>query len=109
MTFVTRLTLQSGDRIVLDETVAEIKTFVSRKGAEMKGPHPKPPTAVRAPRLKRLDDTDDRFEDWCYTVYTRNIEIVGHDTVARAVASQGFPNSVHVSVEIEQLRSAGEF
>ena len=109
MTFVTRLSLQSGDRIVLDETVAEIKAFVSRKGAEMKGPHPRPPTAIRAPRLKRHDDIDHRFNDWSYTVYTRDIEIVGHDAVARSVASRTFPGSVHVSVEIEQLRSAGEF
>lgn len=109
MTFVTRLTLKSGDRVVLDETVAEIKQFVSRKGAEMKGPHPRPPSKFSVSLPKLLESGSDRYSDWSYTVYTRNIEIVGHDAVARSVASRSYPGSVQVVVQVEQLRSAGDF
>ncbi len=107
MTFVTRLTLRSGDRVVLDETVSEIKTFVSRKGAEMKGPHPRPPTSIAVPMRKRLECDAERFSDWSYTVYIREVEIVGHDSVARAVASRSFPPSLQVVVEVEHVRTAG--
>lgn len=109
MSFVTRMTLRSGDRVVLDETVADIKAFVSRKGAEMRGPHPKPPIkrSVRLPKRLSADAGD--FRDWTYTVYTRKLEIVGHDSVARDVATRSFPPSLQVIVEIEQLGRAGDF
>lgn len=109
MSFVTRMTLRSGDRVVLDETVNDIKSFVSRKGAEMRGPHPKPPRKCAVGLPKRLTGDGPRFRNWSYTIYTRELEIVGHDAVARAVASRDFPSSLQVVVEIEQLRSAGEF
>lgn len=108
MTFVTRMTLRSGDRVVLDETVTEIKEYLSRKGAEMKGPHPRPPTKRSVPLCKRLADGAGRFADWSYTVYTRELEIIGHDPVARDVATRSFPPSLHVVVEIEQLGSPGD-
>lgn len=106
MSFVTRVTLRSGDRVALDETVADIKEFAKRKGAELKGPHPRPPDEVRVPLSKHLGPGD-RFRDWTYTVYTRDLEIVGHDAVAREVATWSFPRSVHVAVEVERVRSAG--
>ena len=106
MTFVTRLSIQSGDRVVLDQTVDELKQFVARKGAEMKGPHPRPPETIRVPLSKQLDPTGNRFSAWSYTVYVRDIEIIGHDNVARAVAGWDFPDSIHVAVEVEQVRSA---
>ena len=102
MTFITKMTLESGDRVVLEETVDEIKAFVSGKGVELKGPHPRPPVNYRIPIQKRLDADSGRFADWRYTVYRRDIEIVGRDDVARAVATRDFPRSVHVSITVDQ-------
>lgn len=106
MTFVTRLTLRSGDRAVLDATVKEIKTFVSRKGAELKGPHPRPPSTIYVGLSKRLRADDDQFSRWKYTVYRREMEIRGYDTVAREATTRAYPSSVHVAVEVEQLGHA---
>lgn len=106
MTFVTKLTLQSGDRAVLDRVVDEIATFVERKGAEMKGPHPSPPETLRVPQHKRTTGGDS-FGSWSYTVYTRTIEIVGHDSVARQVMDRKRPAGVHLGVEVEQVRQVG--
>lgn len=111
MTFVTKLTFQSGDRAVLDDVVSSVATFVERKGAELKGPHPRPPKALGVPQYKRTTGTDsatgDSFSPWKYTVYTRTLEIVGHDDVARQVTERSFPEGVHVEVELEQIRSMG--
>jgi ribosomal protein S10 len=103
MPFVTRLRLQSGDRDTLDAVVTDIKETATRKGAELKGPHPKPPTDLRVPQYKRADG-DDTFDPWTYTVYTRTVEIVGHEDFARSVAGRSFPDSVHISAEVEQVR-----
>jgi len=103
MPFVTKLRLQSGDRGALDAVVTDIKETATRKGAELKGPHPKPPTELRVPLYKRVD-SEDTFDPWAYTVYTRTIEIVGHDEFAREVAGRSFPDSVHLSAEVEQVR-----
>jgi ribosomal protein S10 len=107
MTFVTKLTLQSGDRAALDDVVSTIATFVERKGAELKGPHPKPPKTLGVPQHKRTTGEGGRFPPWKYTVYTRTLEIVGHDEVARRVTQRPFPDGVHVEVEIERIRSMG--
>jgi small subunit ribosomal protein S10 len=105
MPFVTKLTLKSGDRHVLEDVVDTIKATASRKGVELKGPHPHPPDELRIPQFKRLATADnDRFEPWNYTIYTRTIEIIGHDDFARSVAERDFPDAVHVSAEIEQRR-----
>ncbi|WP_435335229.1 30S ribosomal protein S10 [Haloarchaeobius sp. TZWWS8] len=108
MSFTTRLTLQSGDRAVLDSVVDDIKATVSRKGAEMKGPHSSPPERLRVPCYKRPGTGDEEsFDDWSYPVYSREIEIVGHDELASAIAHREFPDSIHVEVEVEQIRSMG--
>jgi ribosomal protein S10 len=107
MPFVTKLELRSGDRAALDGVVDDIKATAERKGAELKGPHPMPPTNVRAPQYKRVE-ADTAFDAWEYTVYTRTIEIVGHDEFARAVTEWSYPDSVHVTAEIEQLRQPGD-
>jgi ribosomal protein S10 len=104
MPFVTKLTLESGDRHRLEDVVTMIKETAARKGVELKGPHPHPPDELRVPQSKRLVDDGDRFQPWNYTVYTRTIEIVGHDEFARSVAERDFPDGVHVSAEIEQRR-----
>jgi ribosomal protein S10 len=106
MPFVTKLRLQSGDREALDSVVSDIKAAATRKGAELKGPHPKPPSRLRVPQCKRVG-TDATFGVWEYTVYTRTLEIVGHDEFARAVAERSFPRSVHVTAEVERVRGTG--
>ena len=103
MPFVTKLRLQSGDRQALDGVVTDIKETAERKGAELKGPHAKSPDHRRVPLLQRID-SENSFETWDYTVYTRTVEIVGHDEFARAVTEWSFPESVHVSAEIESIR-----
>ena len=107
MPFVTKLRLQSGDVDALDRVVTDIKETAARKGAELKGPHPKPPSRFRVPQHKRVGGTG-TFAPWEYTVYTRTIEIVGHDEFARDVTEQSYPDSVHVAAEIEQLRQASD-
>jgi len=107
MPFVTKLRLQSGDREALDSVVTDIKETAARKGAQLNGPHPMPPTELRVPLYKHLDASE-TFDTWNYTVYTRTIEIVGHESFARSVAGWPFPDSVHVTVEVEQVRSSSD-
>ncbi|MFC6973900.1 uS10/mL48 family ribosomal protein [Halomicroarcula sp. GCM10025709] len=107
MPFVTTLTLSSGDREQLDDTVEEIKQRAERKGVELKGPHPEPPTDLRVPQSKTLGPGDGRFESWSYTVYTRTIEIVGYEEFARSVAQRSFPGGVHVEAGVEQRTQIG--
>lgn len=107
MTFVTKLTLQSGDRHLLDDVVGEITDLVERKGAEMKGPHPEPPDSYRVARYKRLEGEGGRFDPWTYTVYTRTIEIIGHDPVARLVTERPYPPAIHLQVDVSQIRPMG--
>lgn len=106
MTFVTKLRLQSGDRPALDRVVDDIRSTCRRKGAEMKGPHSNPPASHRVPQYKRLD-ADGEYPPWKYTVYERELEIHGHDDIARDVAQQSFPESIHVEVEVERVETAG--
>lgn len=108
MTFVTRLTLQSGDRAALDALVGDIKETAERKGAALKGPHSHPPERLTVPQHCRLHTDDDRrFSSWEYTVFTRELEIHGHDNLARNIASQDFPDSVHIEAEVEQIHDMG--
>ena len=107
MTFVTKLTLTSGDRDRLDSYVSDIVELVERKGAEMTGPHPHSPRELRVPQYKRLGAGGDRFSPWRYSVYVRTLEIVGHDEVARRVTQQSVPPEVHVEVEVEQVTGLG--
>ncbi len=108
MTYVTRLRLQSGDRDALDSVVEGIKSTAERKGAALKGPHSHPPRTLGVPRHARLHADDDRrFDDWEYTVFSRELEIHGHDGLARDVASRELPDSVHVEVEVKRIRGMG--
>lgn len=109
MTFVTKMTLQSGDRVALDDVVSEIQSVAARKGAELKGPHSNPPEQIRVSLYTRLSDPNARaYDPWNYTVYTRELEIVGHDEVARQITrGTDFPPSIHVEVEIEQIQPLG--
>lgn len=107
MPFVTKLELTSGDRGALDRVVEDIKTTASRKGVEFGGPHSGQPRNQRAPQSKRLSTTGGRFDDWTYTVYSRTIEITGHDEFAREVAGGEFPPSVHVEIDVHQVKQTG--
>ena len=107
MPFVTTLTLQSGDREVLERVVGKIKGRAERKGVELRGPHAESPFDVSAPQSKRLDSADRSFPHWTYTVYERRMEIIGHDDFARDVAGREFPAGIRVDVDIERVSAPG--
>jgi ribosomal protein S10 len=106
MTFVTKLRLQSGDRAVLDSVVDDIQSTAERKGAELKGPHSNPPQRMQVP-LSKQTTGEGHLGSWEYTVYSREIEIVGHDDIARRIAGREFPSSLHVEVGVEQINPVG--
>jgi ribosomal protein S10 len=107
MPFVTRLTLKSGDGERLESVVDDIKERAERKGVELKGPHPKPPSRHTVPQYKGLKD-DGTFDSWEYTVYTRTVEIVDHNEFARQVTEQDYPDSIHITADIEQFNQTGD-
>lgn len=101
MPFVTRLTLRSGDGDLLESVVSDIKTRAERKGVQLKGPHPKPPDRHSVPQYKRAG-SDETFDNWEYTVYTRVIEIIDHNEFARDVAGRAYPPRIHLTADVEQ-------
>jgi ribosomal protein S10 len=101
MSFVTRLTLQSGDRATLDRVVADIKTTVERKGAAFNGPHSLPTETYSVP-LHESATSDRRLGTWDYTVYTRELELVGREDLARDIAGRSFPDSIHVEIAVDR-------
>jgi len=103
MPFVTTLTLQSGDRAVLERVVGDIKQRAERKGVELKGPHAETPVDRSVPQAKRCDAAGRRFSPWRYTVYIRRLEVVGHDEFARSVAEEPFPEGIHLDVDVERV------
>lgn len=107
MPFVTTLTLQSGDRAVLERVVGDIKARAERKGVELRGPHAETPAEKSVPQSKRLAAHGERFGSWRYTVYERRMEIVGHDEFARDVAGQEFPPGIHIDVDVERVSAPG--
>ncbi|HKJ59990.1 MAG TPA: uS10/mL48 family ribosomal protein [Halobacteriales archaeon] len=108
MTFVTKLTLRSGDRAALDGVVESILERARRKGAEMRGPHAEAPRDHHARLYARLDGDESRqYGTWTYPVYTRRLSLVGREEFARLIIGEGFPDSVHVEAEVEQTRPAG--
>jgi ribosomal protein S10 len=107
MPFVTRLTLKSGDGDVLDSVVSDIKARAERKGVELKGPHPKPPTQQTVPLYKKQSGHE-QFGSWEYTVYIRTIEIVDHNEFARDIAEREYPDSIYISADIERFSQTGE-
>jgi ribosomal protein S10 len=99
MSFVTRMTFQSGDREALDGVVGDLRETLERKGAQFNGPHSRPTETLSVPMY--ADVTGDRtLGDWTHTVFTRTIELVGHDTLARQLTERTLPETVHLSVEV---------
>ncbi len=107
MPFVTTLTLQSGDRDVLDRVVRDIKHRAETKGVELRGPHAESPESVSVPQSKRLNASGTSFRHWNYTVYERRVEIIGYDEFARDVAGQNFPDGIHIDIDIERVSAPG--
>lgn len=105
MPFVTRLTFRSGDSDRLESVVSTLKTRAERKGVQLRGPHAEPPSRYRVPQHKGVEQG--RFDAWGYTVYTRVIEVVDHNEFARQVAERDYPDSIHVSADVEQFSSVG--
>lgn len=103
MTFVTKLSFESGDRAALEETVSDLKTMVERKGAECKGPHTPPAETHLVPQYANLQPGE-RFDDWEYSVYSRRLEIHGAEHIAREIGHMDLPASIHVEIEVEQKR-----
>ena len=106
MTFVTKLTFQSGDRAVLTETVDDLKALVERKGGQCKGPHTAPERRVRVPQYQTLQPGA-TFPSWEYRVYERRLDIHGAEHIAREIGHMDFPDSIHVEIEVEQQRPLG--
>lgn len=106
MTFVTRLSFQSGDRAALEDVVTTLKTDLERKGVEVKGPHQEQPEELSVPQYRRLAPGDS-FDPWRYTVYARWMEIHGAENVARQVVDRAFPDSIYVEVEVAHRRTQG--
>lgn len=106
MTFVTKLTFQSGDRAALDDTVEGIKEMLERKGVECKGPHSSAPEKFHVPQYHNLINGE-TFDTWTYTVYTRRMEIHGSEHIAREVSHMDFPDSLHVEIEVGRKRPLG--
>lgn len=106
MTFATRLRLESGNRDALMRVVEEIRSMAEQKGAELNGPHSYPPETLRVPQHKGIG-VQDRFEAWEYTVYRRELEISGHEDLAREITEREFPESIHVEAEINPVGSMG--
>ena len=103
MTFVTRLTLRSGDRNSLDKTMENLKRSAEKKGIRVRGPHTPSPQTYRAPQYRRMDDIEKKFPPWEYNVYERWIEISGYDESIRRITDVDFPKGVHVEVEVLQM------
>ncbi|MFB6110933.1 MAG: 30S ribosomal protein S10 [Halobacteriaceae archaeon] len=102
MTVRTKLTLESGDRAALDGVVESVKTTARRKGADFRGPFDDPPETHAVPLYRSVGSGDDVWDTWEYTVYRRRIEVDGHDEIAQTVLERSFPDSVRVSIEVEQ-------
>jgi small subunit ribosomal protein S10 len=101
MRFATTLTLRSADRTALDETVADCKAMLERKGVEFRGPHPSPTRTVSVPLYD--GSRGERCGEWTYTVFTRELEVLGRGELTRELAERSFPESVHIAIEVDQV------
>ena len=101
MSVVTTLRLESGDRQVLESVVEDLCTTAQQKGAELNGPHSYPPKQQGVPQYEDIEGT--AFGTWEYTIYRRELSIVGHDALAKELAQWSFPTAVHVELELSPL------
>lgn len=54
-----------------------------------------------------VDTADGTFPPWRYTVYAREMEIVGREEFVRDIAAREFPESIRVEVEVSQRTGTG--
>ena len=102
MSFVTTLRLQSGDRAALEGVIEDIRETANQKGAELNGPHSFPPEQLSVPIY--ADTSGDRVLDtWTYTVYRREIELVGHEALAREITAWELPEAVRLEAEVTSV------
>lgn len=100
MPYRARLELVSGDREALDASVDRLRQLADRKGANVTGPHARPTREIDVP-LYRHHDADEPRATWRYRVYTRHLEVVGHESVTRAIANVPIDPAVSVSFNVE--------
>lgn len=101
MSVVTTLQLESGDQQLLDAVVDDLSETAQQKGAELNGPHSFPPTTHAVPQYEDIDT--DAYDTWEYTVYRRELSVIGHDGLAKDLARWSFPPAVHVELELSPL------
>ncbi len=106
MPYRTTLVLTSGDRTALEVAVTSLRSIAESKGAEITGPHTKPSQTISVPLFKRLEGSD-RFETWEYEVFRRELIVSGHNEVARRLAAESLPESVAVSLTVDQVEAMG--
>lgn len=103
MPYRATLLLTSGDRSALDRTVDRLRRVADRKGANVSGPHTRPTRELDIP-LYKSPRGDETFDTWRYTVYTRKLEVVGHESVTRAIAAE----TAHAVVDITLTVTSAE-
>ncbi|MFB6187175.1 MAG: 30S ribosomal protein S10 [Halobacteriaceae archaeon] len=97
------ITLKSGDKQTLERVVTNLKDQAQRKGIEVKGPHTDPPVEYQLPLFECLDASAAKyFDQWTYTVYSRRLQISGHNENLRDLLDQQFPESIKVELELDQ-------
>ncbi|PSQ39176.1 30S ribosomal protein S10 [Halobacteriales archaeon SW_5_70_135] len=121
MAYVTRPRVTGGDRATLDSAVSDVRTTAERKGVELTGPHSRPPIELAVPQYRRSppgmdrhesasgagESDDDTFETWRYTVYERELEVLGRQSFVRSITSRELPDAVRPEVEVDRQAGAG--
>lgn len=96
----THIEMESGNRKELDASIGRIRSLIERKGAKLRGPHTRPTKEIDVP-LYKTHLGDRRFEHWRYHVYSRTLEVIGHEGVTREIASLELPSSINISIMVE--------
>lgn len=102
MPYRMMMTLASGDQRTLDATVDGIVETANRKGASVAGPHAKPTKTLQVPLSTSLDG-EKTSRQWSYTVFIRELEIVGAESVCEAVMTAAHHESIDVDLTIETV------
>lgn len=92
--------MQSGDRIALDASIDRLRSLIEQKGGSLTGPHTRPAKSMAVP-LYKTHLGDRRFGHWSYQIYSRHLEVIGHEGIAREVASFNLPSSISIAITIE--------
>jgi len=104
MPYRTRLVLTGGDKRALEAAVADIRAIANRKGAHLAGPHTQPTREIDVP-LYKVSTRRDTFGTWRYAIYRQQLEVTGHESVARSIAERSFHPSIDISLTIENVET----